>query len=85
MFSSLLSQVVGVNHASLMSLGCPKAQQVYTRVTKHTIREFALWMVYDRLGCIMNGGVYVVIRWSLLGTYICFITTSLDAVDEIEK
>ena len=28
-----------------------------------------------------NGGVHTVIRWSLLGSYVCFITTSLDAVD----
>ena len=29
----------------------------------------------------MNGDVHVVIQWSLLGSYVCFITTGLDTVD----
>ena len=30
-----------------------------------------------------NGGVHIVIWWLLLGSYVCFITTSLDAVIQI--
>ena len=29
----------------------------------------------------INGGMHMWIRWSLLGSYICFITMSLDTVD----
>ena len=37
------------------------------------VSAWLLWVV--------NGGVYIVIGWSLRGSYICFTTTSLDTFD----